>query len=310
MILCTCTLAACGNNEDGSNDNNANDNNANANNTAQKDKSSFEAKSKDDAGKEETVENEIDNDKASKEMGGASIAGSILSVYLIAPNGDTIQAIVETTETLKAPGSFTTGQPPEGTFVTWISPVTGDIFESTAGSIVLDSCPKVVGTQVKGSLKGISLTSTLSGATTTLDGTFDMILYAKAGDLFCKTEVSDNNNTGNNDNNDNNGGTCDYTEACDQTTGSCCPFLPCISQCQLSCFQTAACSDPLNLDLVACAACSDDCLDSCNVDTACRDDYAALATCEDNASCDAFGDDDEYDTCVKGSCCAEVKAAF
>lgn len=304
-ILCASTLAACGNNDAGSDDNNGDSNNAKTNNAQPKDKSSFKAKAKDDAGEEQTVENEIENDKASKQMGGASIADSVLSIFLIAPNGDTIQAIIETTESVTAPGSFTVGQPPEGTFVTWLLPTTGEILESTGGSIVLDSCPKTVGTQVKGSLKGVTLASVVSGSTTTLDGNFDMQLFAKNGDLFCKTEISDNNG-----NNSNNGGTCDYTEACDQTDGSCCPFLPCLSQCQLTCFQTPACSDPFNPDLAACAECSNDCLDSCNVDTACRNDNEALTTCEDNAGCDAFGDEDEYDVCVKGSCCAEVKAAF
>lgn len=311
MFLCTLTLWACGDDDPSSDSNNSGANNGDGNNVTQKDESSFKTKTKDDAGKEKTIENKVDNDKASKQMGGASIAGSVLSVFLVAPNGDTIQAIVETTEALTAPGTFSVNQPPEGSFVTWTSPATGEIYESTSGSIVLDGCPKVVGTQVKGSLKDVSLNSALSGATTTLNGTFDMVLFAKAGDLFCKPDASENN-TDNNANNDSNndGGTCGYTEACDQDEGTCCPYAPCLTQCQLRCFQTPACSDPFNPDLAACAACSDECLDSCDVDAACREDLVALNTCEEQAGCDAFGDEDTYNACVKGSCCAEVTAAF
>lgn len=317
MLLCSLVgLTACGDtateeNNGNNSSNNSGTNNTNQNNTS-KDKSSFEVDSKQMGKDDEKVKGEVDNDKASKETSGAVIANGLLTLYLVAPNGTTIQAVVETTSSLQAPGSFGVTAPPDGTFVTWLAPVNGQILNSSGGSIVLTSCPTAVGQQVTGSFKDVTLLSELDGSTRTVNGDFDIVVYSKMGELNCKPKDTNTNNVNsNNKNNSNNQNMCTDYEVCDDTMGSCCPYAPCMAQCQLQCFQSdPACNDPFNADPVKCGQCVDACLDTCNVNDTCRNDYNALSACEDKAGCDALGDEDTYDTCVQGSCCAEVKAAF
>lgn len=316
-LFCLCSLvglSACG--DEPTNENNGNNQQNNQKNNTQnnqtKDESSFKVESKKDGMTDAKVEGKVDNDKASKENSGASITGTVLTLYLVAPNGTTIQAVVETSDAAQAPGQFTVTAPPDGTFVTWLAPVNGQILNSTGGTIELTSCPKAVGDQVTGQFKNVILKSEFDDSERTVTGEFDMVVYAKAGDLKCKPVDNTNNQTKNNSsNNSNNANMCTDYEVCDASMGSCCPYAQCMTTCQLRCFQTdPACNDPFSPDPVKCAQCFNGCLDECNVSQACRTDYTALASCEEKAQCDRFGDEDAYDTCVKGSCCEEAKKAF
>lgn len=270
-----------------------------------KETSSFDVEAKDSgSGMSEKVANEIPNEMASKATSGAAIAGSILNIYLVAPNGTAITAIVETSEMNKAPGAFAVGEPPEGSFVTWLAPASGQILNSKGGSIVLDGCPKAQGDKVVGSFDGVQLTDELSGATQTLTGKFDVSLYSVNGALLCTEKpVTDPDP----DPNPNPAPTCD-AEACDDSSGTCCPYAQCMFSCELRCLtQDPSCSNPLTADPVKCATCLGGCLDECNVSAECRSDHNALTTCEENAGC---SDQGEEMTCTRENCCAEFDAAF
>ncbi len=304
LFTSTLTLFACTDDDASSTQNNQTPSQMMNQGEGSEEKTSFEVESKDSGtGMSEKVENEIPNEQASKETSGAAIAGSILNIYLVAPNGTTISAVVETTEGIRAPGSFQVGAPPEGSFVTWLAPANGQILNSQSGQIKLTGCPKASGDKVVGSFENVELVSEFGGATQTLNGNFDVLLYSVAGELFC-TETSEPKPMPNNDPMP---GSCDVQE-CDAEGGSCCPYGQCIFSCEFRCVtQDPACSNPLMADVVKCAECFEACLDECNVSAECRSDYTSLAMCQQDAGCENEGDDM---TCTRANCCTELDAAF
>lgn len=287
---------------------NMNDNSQQANT----DKTTFEVETKDNtSGMTTKEENSIEDKNASQANSGASIAGPILSIYLVAPSGSTITAIVETTESVRTPGAFTVMAPPEGTNVSWLNPIAGQIFSSESGTIQLENCPKAMGDKVKGSFENVQVINEIDGSTQTLNGDFDIALYAVSGALFC-TEAPVNDMGGNMNDNDMGGGgqTCDAT-ICDDANRNCCPYAQCMATCEFNCLtQDPSCSNPFSADPVKCGQCLDACLDSCNVSQECRTAYGELSTCESNAGCDEAADEDAELECSKQNCCTELKAAF
>lgn len=304
-------FSACSDDSGSTNSNNASTNNASENNNTQgsEEKTSFDVEVKDEAsGMTTKEENEIDNKDASQATSGAAIAGPVLSIYLVAPSGSTITATVETTESVRAPGSFSVSEPPEGTFVNWLAPASGQVYNSSTGSITLNGCPKAMGDKVTGSFVNVELVSEVDGSTQIINGDFDVALYAVSGALLCD-EGSSGNNTTTPDENNNSGGTCD-ADICEDG-GTCCPYAQCIFNCEVQCItQDPACNNPLTADPVKCAECGNACLDSCNVSDECRTEINALATCEANAGCDDIDDEDESTACSEANCCAELKATW
>ena len=300
----------------------ANNMSSNNNQGGETDKTTFDVEAKDNtSGMTTREENEIEDKNASQANSGASIAGSILSIYLVAPSGSTISAVVETTEELRAPGSFTVTVPPDATFVTWLNPLAGQTLESSSGTITLENCPKVAGDKIKGSFDNVQLVNLFDDSTQTLNGSFDIALYAVSGSLFCTEAPVTNEDMGGgmndrdmgggmNDRDMGGGQTCDAT-ICDDPNSNCCPYAQCMATCEFNCLtQDPACSDPFNADPVKCGQCLEACLDSCNVSQECRSAYVELSTCESNAGCDEASDEDAELECSKQNCCAELKATF
>lgn len=271
------------------------------------DKTSFEVESTDESGEKEVSKNEIPDDQAGQETSGAAIVGDLLHLYLVAPNGSTINAIIETSESNTAPGSFAIAAPPEGSHVTWLDPINGGTFESQSGTITLDDCPTAAGDKVSGKFNSVTVTSPFDGSTRTLDGAFDLAVYVANGALFCASS----NNSKNNDTSNssaNNAPMCqaDYCE----DGGVCCPYTQCIFSCELRCVtQDPACTNPLDPDPIACAACMEGCLDECNVSQECRTAYQALSTCDQQAGCDELPEE-QSEACTEENCCSELNAAL
>lgn len=300
-LLCVSCLAlagAWGCGDDGD------DGNGGSNNGGGSDTSSFSAQVETDSGSQQ-IEGEQSDSKAGEGTWGASIGGSNLHVTLTSADGATVvSAVITTTESQKAPGDFTPQATNENTFVSIVSAAQGNAFMSTgSGTITLDNCPRAVGEHAKGSFNNVVLAAESGNATWTLDGSFDVVVFAKAGDLFCNEQSSGNNSTpGNN----NTGGQCS-ADWCEDG-GTCCPYMPCVSQCELGCFQSAECQGGLNPE--ACAACARGCLDECNVSDECNTAAVALNTCGENAGCDATETQEAEEQCLEQNCCSELNATL
>jgi hypothetical protein len=295
----------CGD-EAGSSNNGANNgaasNNGGSNNGNTTSESSFDATAESDDGTED-FSNKQDDSKAGEGTWGAAIAGSTLQISLAGSDGTAITAYVDTTESQKAPGGFTPQGTEDGTFVSLLSAVEGDAYMSNGqGTITLDTCPKAVGERARGSFDGVVLASDFGSATKTLSGEFDVVVYAKSGDLFCEEETSNNNNNSNND-----PGQCS-ADWCEDG-GVCCPYMDCVSQCEFECItQDTECQGGLNP--MACAQCANACLDECNVDQECRTEMVELNTCGSNAGCDNTETTEAEQQCLEENCCSEVQGAL
>lgn len=261
--------------------------------------SSFDATVEGDQGSER-LENSQPNQQAGQQSWGATIADTALTVTMVSTSGTSITARIETSASQPAPGRFAAGTLADGTYVSLVSAADGDGYDSVgSGSIVLESCPEAAGDKAVGSFDDVVLESSTTGATRTLSGSFDVVVYAKAGDLICESESTNNGST-------NNGGTCSLDKCGDG--GVCCPYVQCMSQCQSNClFQDPACAP--GGDPVQCSACANGCLDECNVDDACRSAFADLSTCSEANSCGPGGGAGD-EICVENNCCAEHNAAF
>ncbi len=249
------------------------------------------------------LQGSVENEAASKESSGAAIAGSAIEIYLV--SGQTlITATVETTEDNLAPGSFSISPPPAGSYVTFLDPVNGSILDSVDGTINIDSCPKRVGDKVVGRFAGVTLKSDIGNATKTLDGTFDLQVFAKAGDLFCRPpETTDPvRETQEDPGNTASGGTCAWDQCLND--GLCCPYRSCMTRCEESCIFDPTClQDPL-----ACAQCANACLDSCGVSSDCRQALGNLTSCDAQYGCsDREG---QEEACMLDKCCNELQVAF
>lgn len=270
------------------------------------DSSSFDVQVSADSGNE-NLEASQDDSQAGQSSWGATIAGPSLHLTLMTSDGTTMSAVVITSETAKAPGEFTAGDLSSGTFISLTSAMAGNTFNSTGtGTITLENCPRTVGEHVKGSFNGVVLEGQAGGnATKTLDGSFDVVVYAKAGDLFCNESSGNNDPSDNNDTSDNNDPQVCRADLCVEG-GACCPYIDCVNSCQLQCITSAECAGGTNP--AACAACASGCLDSCNVSAECRTAYVDLNTCNEANSCGANPDTEEQ--CLKDNCCSELNAAM
>ncbi len=310
LLATACTEDASDGDANSNNTANAQQNAAtnNGSNNAASDKTSFEVETTDDNGEKEVSKNEIPDDQAGQETSGAAIVGSLLHIYLVAPNGSTVTAIIETSEGNTAPGSFTLGEPPEGSHASWLDPVNGAAFESRSGTIVLDDCPQAAGDKVSGKFDNVTVASPFDGSTRTLDGKFNLAVYVANGSLFC---ASSNNSSKNNDtpnSSANNAPMC-QADMCEEG-GVCCPYTQCIFSCELRCLtQDPACTNPLDPDPIACAGCMEGCLDECNVSQECRTAYGELSACDQQAGCDELPEE-ESEACTEQNCCSELEAAF
>ena len=249
------------------------------------------------------IQGEIENEAASKDSSGAAITGSAVELFLV--SGQTlINATVETTEANQAPGSFSVAAPPEGSHVVFMDPINGTILESLEGTIELQGCPTQVGDKIVGKFSAVQLFSELGNTTKILDGTFDLRVFAKAGDLFCRPPVStepaptpEDPNLGGES-----GGTCAWDQCLND--GACCPYRSCMSQCEESCIFDPSClQNPL-----ACAQCAENCLDTCEVSSDCRQALGNLASCDSQYGCSDREDQEE--ACMLEKCCQELQAAF
>lgn len=314
-LLCAALIfgSACSddtaNNNGGNTNNNGGNNNNNNNGSATK--TSYDIDVTGGGGMDTEVKNEIDNSQASQQNGGVAIADGRIFLYLVAPSGTTISAVVATTESAQAPGSFSIVPPPDDNHAVLLDPLGGGTFSSTGGTIRINNCPTKVGDKLTGAFSNVTVAPDAGGnQTRTLNGSFDLYVYSMAGTLFCKPTNTTNNNTNNTNNNtnNNNGGTCRADQCLEG--GTCCPHAQCLTQCQIGCFQDPRCSDPFNADPVGCAACNEGCLDSCSVSAACRTAIVDLYTCEEANGCDAIEDEAQNEACVKANCCAELNAAL
>lgn len=302
-VAVACCLAlggayACGDDGGGSSNNGGGNNGGN-----NADTSSFSAEVDTGSGQEQHSGSQSDS-KADQSSWGATISGPNLQMTLVSSDGTVINAVVETSEAAKAPGDFAPTSDADGTTVTIVSTSMGNSYVSNGnGTITLENCPRAVGEHATGSFNNIALDGSGGAGSWTLDGQFDVVVFAKAGDLFCNEQSSSNNGGGTNNNTTNNGGTCD-ADMC-ANDGVCCPYAQCMNQCELNCLQSAECAGGMNPQ--ACAQCTNGCLDECNVSSECRSAIVDLNTCSENNGCDTANDEE---ACQKQFCCAELKAAL
>lgn len=296
FLVCGLVASGCG---DDSNSKNSNDNNQSVSNN-QTPGSTTRTTVSVTIGEDE-IKRDIPNDQASDQIASAVIAQNILTLTMLSETGVSLSAVVETLPARVAPGSFAVNAPPEGSHVTVLDPLAGKGWESASGTIELKSCPKAVGEKAVGEFKNINMASLDGGESRTLNGTFDIVILAKQGDLNCKVEdVSTNNSTSNNSTPDQ----CTADECADG--GICCEYLPCLGTCQFDCFASCATGD-----IAACAQCNAACFDECNVSNECVSAFEDLNSCEEANSCDPFDENEErYESCVRGSCCDEINAAY
>ncbi|AWV89365.1 hypothetical protein [Bradymonas sediminis] len=263
-------------------------------------------------GSTDTLSGSQKDEAAGEGSWGASIAGPMLHLTLASSDGSILSAVVITSEDERAPGTFALED------ISLTSAMAGNVYAGTgAGTVTLSNCPRKMGDHVKGSFNNVVLKSEIGGdATQTISGNFDVVVYTKAGDLFCETETTPDNNTpgnntpGNNTpgNNTpgNNGGTCRADECVEG--GTCCPYMGCLANCNTECVMSEECMGGMNP--AACSTCAMECLDSCGVSSECRSALVDLETCTDQYSCYETEDEDAEDQCVKDNCCSQLNAAF
>lgn len=298
FLACGLSLSACG--DDSTSKNSSGNNQSTANNsttTGSTTRTTVDVKIGDDE-----IKRDIPNDQASDQIASAVIAENILTLTMLSETGVSLSAVIETLPTKVAPGSFGVNAPPNGSHITVLDPLAGGGWESASGTIELKSCPKAVGQKVVGEFKNVNLAAINGGESRSLSGTFDIVVVLKQGDLNCKVEdVVTNNSTSNNNS------TPDQCSAdeCEEG-GICCEYLPCLGTCQFNCFASCATGD-----IAACAQCNAACFDECNVSNECVAAFEDLNSCEEANSCDPFDENEErYESCVRGSCCDEINAAY
>lgn len=252
------------------------------------------------------------DEQAGENTWGATIAGDTLMLFLMDADGTTLTATVKTSEDLRAPGTFEVGDEFADQTVTLLNPLAGNVFHSVGeGTIKLDNCPRVMGDHIRGSFQNVTLRGEIGDATQTLNGSFDLVVYAKSGDLFCK-EAQTGNNGGNETDVGQGGQDTDNTPAvcladlCEDG-GVCCPFIECVSSCETKCVMETCMMNPGSAECFSCMA---GCPDSCNVSQECRTALVQLDTCGENHGCSEAADDDEELECLKESCCNELQAAY
>lgn len=226
----------------------------------------------------------------------ATLAGGELIVYLQGSDLSTVFFTVDTTSA-SVPGDVAMGDILGGPgFLTYTTP-TGMVYESTGGTLTVDSCPEAMGAVVTGSLDKVVVTSAAAdmgvGGTMTLSGTFKVTVAAHDGSQRC---FSGSEPLGS-----------DGPPGCsvDTCDGPCCPFGPCMADCLFTCAQEQ-CMNPATF--MECAGCEPNCMDTCNVDQACRTALGALSQCAVENQCEP-GPMDES-PCLGANCCSEYDAAF
>ncbi len=299
-LMTTCLVVAgaygCGTEDDAKDGNNGG---------AKSDTSSFSVDVSGNSGSSK-VKAEQKDDQAGKSSWGATISGDTLMILLVDPNGTTVTAIVKTSESAKAPGTFTVGGEFDDINVTMLNPTAGNVFKSIGeGTIKLDNCPRAMGEHIKGSFTNIKLQSELGGnVAETINGSFDIVVYAKSGDLFCYMKVA-YTTTGESVAGGNTTPTC-QADMCDDG-GTCCPYMECMATCEYKCFTDHCMMNPGSAE---CFSCTAGCLDSCNVSSECRSEMGKLMTCEEKAGCDEIEDEDKAMECSKTHCCSELNAVY
>ncbi|PIE19121.1 MAG: hypothetical protein CSA66_03115 [Proteobacteria bacterium] len=243
---------------------------------------------------------------------GADIAGEVLTIW-ITGDGSLLTGVVDTS-VYSLPGAATMAQPPDAAgFLTVVDALAGTSLSSTGGTVTFNQCPKTVGQAFTGTFDNVALRDEVSGATSTLTGTFNLKVLTKAGDLVCTAPTTPGGGTSGTGGTDTTGGADDgypgaNSATCSNPTcdGPCCPFIPCLSTCTLDC-EASACQ---GMDFTACVTCLAGCPETCEVSQACMDAGEALAACESQAGCDAIEDDDAHDACLTEQCCTQLRAAY
>lgn len=303
------SLAACGDDSRSSSGGSGNNSGTNSQQTQGDDEeSSFDVEIEDDQGQSSTQTGKQANEDASESSWGAVINNGILQLLLVSEGGISISVIVETTESLEAPGSFALSEPPDGSHVVLTDLGTMEVFESgSVGSIRLNNCPAAVGDKVLGSFEGVVLNSVMDSGTRTLNGDFDVAVYSVLGSLHCQEQPEETNGNGANSNQSTN--QCNY-EVCDPE-GACCPYASCMHQCDMDCiFQDPACG--MGMDPIACAQCFESCyINECNISNECVDAFDDGNACAEQHGCDddSLSEEEELE-CMETHCCAELKAVF
>ncbi|MBA2663923.1 MAG: hypothetical protein H0U74_16660 [Bradymonadaceae bacterium] len=248
-----------------------------------------------------------ENGSASSSTWGATIAGDLLVLTLIT-EGATLSAVVATSEASPAPGSFALSG---GTYITMSDATAGEVFESAnQGSIKLNNCPKKVGDKAVGSFENVVLKAQIGQGTRSLSGSFDIVIYSKAGDLNCKSTAPPK--PANNTTPTNNANSCDADNC--ENGGLCCPYMECLSACATECIFSEACG--LGENAAYCESCVEGCFPQCGVPQSCRDAMVAVQSCDERHGCsliereDWDEEDAAQDQCVAANCCAELKAAY
>jgi hypothetical protein len=248
---------------------------------------------------------------------GAAISGPILNIWITSAQGTLLSAVIDTS-TYNLPGSATMGAPTvDDSFVTVIDAMAGTNRTSTGGAIVVDQCPKTVGEAFTGKFNNVAMVDEISGATSTLTGTFNLKIIAKSGDLVCKVTPTPGPDAGPTDDagptvDIGGGGT--YPGAgqasCSNPTcdGPCCPYLPCLATCTFACETGTCVQNPM--DFMACATCLNDCVTSCNVSQPCITAAQAVNECESTNACNEAATDEAADACLAANCCSQLQAAY
>lgn len=272
--------------------------------------SSFNVSIEDESGDSTSATGKQSNEDVSEDSWGASLNSGMLMINLVTGAGISITANLETSESNTAPGTFTVQAPPEGTHVVLLDVLQGAAFSSqSTGSITLQNCPKAIGDKVVGSFNNIVLVDDMgAGGTRTLNGNFDVMVYAVAGGgLFCE-ETPEPGDGGDGDTETPIGGQCGW-EYC-RDDGACCPYAECMNTCDFNClFNDSDCA--MGTNPLACDACIESCyFDTCGISDQCVNAAVDLGICEDTHGCDEFDDDNEAEACMQNFCCDDLKATY
>ena len=249
-----------------------------------------------------------DADAAMPGMYVADFAMGELVVYLQGSDFSTIFFTVDTNQA-NVPGDVAMGNSLDSPgFLIYTTPM-GLVYESTGGTLSLDTCPDGTGAVVTGSMDKVIVTSIASemgmGGTMNLSGTFKVTVATHDGSERCVAATQPETS-----------GTPEVVDAAEQSgppgcsvvgcDGPCCPYGVCMSSCLVTCMQEK-CMNPATM--MECMNCSPDCLDTCEVDQACRGKLADLDQCAMDNECEDPGPIEES-ACLGAHCCSEYDAAF
>jgi hypothetical protein len=248
-----------------------------------------------------------DADAALPGMYVADFAMGELVVYLQGSDMSTIFFTVDTNQA-SVPGDVAMGNSLDSAgFLVYTTPM-GMIYESTGGTLNLDTCPDGMGAVVTGSLDKVVVTSVAAdigmGGTMNLSGTFKVTVATHDGSERCvaapQPESTDNPEVVQDVEQSGPPG-CSVV-GCD---GPCCPYGPCMSSCLFTCMQEK-CMNPATM--MECMNCDPDCLEECNVDQACISKLEIVAQCAADNECEPGPM--EESPCLGAHCCSEYDAAF